>query len=191
MQTRPTILTHSGISFNLLQPDYDLIEVEDIAHALSNICRFTGHTRVFYSVAQHSYLASFCVPPEFALEALMHDATEAYVGDVSSPLKSQLHEYRNIEFWIDSAIRQRFNLPASQSPCVKHADLVMLATEKRDLMPAHTEEWALPANIEPLGPDPIQPMAPDMARWYFLDRFKQLTNSAIQPAIQPTKEHST
>jgi uncharacterized protein len=187
----PTILTHSGISFNLVEPNPDLIEIEDIAHALSHICRFTGHTRVFYSVAQHSYLASFCVPPEFALEALLHDATEAYVGDVSSPLKSQLHEYRNIEFWIDSAIRQRFNLPASQSPCVKHADLVMLATEKRDLMPAHTEEWAILANIQPFQTTAIKPMASEMARWYFLDRFKQLTNPAISPAIQPTTEHST
>lgn len=174
----PTILTHSGLTFNLLEPAPDLIEIEDIAHALSHICRFTGHTRVFYSVAEHSVRASLCVPPEFAMEALLHDAAEAYIGDVSSPLKAQLHEYRNIEFKLEQAIRQRFGLPPKQSPCIKQADLTMLATEKRDLMPAHQDDWALLHGITPL-PEPITtPLPPDIARWYFLDHFETLSNKA-------------
>jgi uncharacterized protein len=174
----PTILTHSGLTFNLLEPDPDLIEIEDIAHALSHICRFTGHTRVFYSVAEHSVRASQCVPPEFAMEALLHDAAEAYIGDVSSPLKAQLHEYRNIEFKLEQAIRQRFGLPPKQSPCIKQADLTMLATEKRDLMPAHLDDWALLHGITPLAEPITAPLPSHIARWYFLDHFQTLSNKA-------------
>lgn len=174
----PTILTHSGLTFNLLEPDPYLIEIEDIAHALSHICRFTGHTRVFYSVAEHSVRASQCVPPEFAMEALLHDAAEAYIGDVSSPLKAQLHEYRNIEFKLEQAIRQRFGLPAKHAPCVKQADLIMLATEKRDLMPAHQDDWALIHGITPLAEPITTPLPSNIARWYFLDHFQILTNKA-------------
>ncbi len=176
----PTILTHSGISFNLMEPDPDLIEIDDIAHALAYICRFTGHTRVFYSVAEHSVRTSLCacVPQEHALEALLHDAAEAYIGDVSSPLKAQLHEYRNIEFRLEQAIRQRFGLPPKHAPCVKQADLTMLATEKRDLMPMHADDWALLQNITPLAEAITAPLPAHIARWYFLDHFETLTNKA-------------
>jgi len=176
----PTILTHSGISFNLMNPDPDLIEIEDIAHALAHICRFTGHTRVFYSVAEHSVRTSLCdcIPKEHALEALLHDAAEAYIGDVSSPLKAQLHEYRNIEFRLDQAIRQRFGLPPQHAPCVKQADLTMLAIEKRDLMPASMDDWALITGITPIGEPIYDPLPPHIARWYFLDHFETLTNKA-------------
>ena len=172
----PTILTHSGISFNLLEPDPDLIEIEDIAHALSHLCRFTGHTKCFYSVAEHSVLVSLYVPPQFGLEALLHDAAEAYIGDVSSPLKAQLHEYRNIEFKLDQAIRKRFGLPPKQSPCIKQADLIMLATEKRDLMPAHLDDWALLQGITPLADTITTTLPADIARVYFLDHFETLSN---------------
>lgn len=138
---KSTILTHSGIEFDVCKPDPDLIEIEDIAHALSNICRFTGHTKHFYSVAQHSYLCATLVPKEHQLETLLHDAAEAYIGDVSSPLKAQLPGYQMIEFKLDQAIRQRFGLPAKKTPWVKEADLQMLAAEKAQLMPQFEEPW--------------------------------------------------
>lgn len=138
---KPTILTQCGLEFDLLNPDPDLIEIEDIAHALSHICRFTGHTKHFYSVAQHSYLCATLVPPEHQLETLLHDAAEAYIGDVSSPLKAQLPGYQMIEFKLDQAIRQRFGLPAKKTPWVKEADLQMLAAEKAQLMPKFEEPW--------------------------------------------------
>lgn len=170
----PTILTASGTCFNLLEPDPDLIEIEDIAHALSNLCRFTGHTRVFYSVAEHSVRASLCafVPAEHALEALLHDAAEAYIGDVSSPLKAQLHEYRNIEFGVEQAIRKRFGLPAKKTPCVKQADLTMLATEKRDLMSADGDDWPILRGIAPLAERISASLTPHLARWHFMDHFE-------------------
>lgn len=172
----PTILTHSGISFNLLNPDPDLIEIEDIAHALSHLCRFTGHTNRFYSVAEHSFRASLHVAPEFALEALLHDATEAYLGDVSSPLKALLREYRLIELQLDLVIRERFGLPLKQSPQVKQADLAMLATERTHLMPVTNEHWPLLDGIAPA--DPIEvPLTSVQAYNLFIYRFNTFQKS--------------
>lgn len=173
-----TILTHSGLYFNLLEPDPDLIEIEDIAHALSNLCRFTGHTNRFYSVAEHSVRAALHVPPEYALEALLHDATEAYLGDVSTPLKALLHQYRLIEFWLDGCIRQRFGLPAKHSPQVKQADLAMLATERLHLMPVGTERWPVLDGIAPASP--IQkPLSPTEACSLFLAHFHALQKAQV------------
>lgn len=166
----PIILTHSGLHFNLLAPDPDLIEIEDIAHALSHLCRFTGHTRQLYSVAEHSVRVSRLVPPAYRLEALLHDAAEAYIGDVSSPLKALLPAYRGIEHNIDQAIRARFGLPLAQTHCVKHADLVMLATERRDLMSSDDTPWEMLQDIKP-APFQIFPTISSYARQAFLQCF--------------------
>lgn len=167
---KSTILTHSGIEFDVCNPDPDLIEIEDIAHALSHICRFTGHTKHFYSVAQHSYLCATLVPPEHALEALLHDAAEAYIGDVSSPLKAQLPGYQVIEANLEQAIRQRFGLPAQKTPWVKEADLQMLAAEKAHLMPQFEEPWDILNGVA--VPDvTIENEAPGIACHLFLACF--------------------
>jgi 5'-deoxynucleotidase YfbR-like HD superfamily hydrolase len=81
------IQTLSGKRFDYINSTADDVDIEDIANALSNICRFAGHVPEFYSVAQHSVLCSQIVPPEFAFEALMHDAAEAYCQDIPQPLK--------------------------------------------------------------------------------------------------------
>jgi hypothetical protein len=175
----PTILTASGLTFNLLEPDPNLIEIEDIAHALSHICRFTGHTREFYSVAEHSIYVSNLVQPPHALAALLHDAAEAYIGDVSSPLKYLLPDYRAIEWKLEAAIRKRFGLPAVQHESIKHADLVMLATEKRDRLNHHDQDWELLQGIEvyPLPMNP--PLSPAHAREYFLGQFVMLGGATV------------
>jgi 5'-deoxynucleotidase YfbR-like HD superfamily hydrolase len=172
---QPIILTNSGIEFNLLHPDPDLIEIEDIAHALAHLCRFTGHTSKFYSVAEHSLRTSLCpcITPDLELEALLHDAAEAYVGDVSSPLKSLLPEYKAIENNIEQAIRLRFGLPAQQSPIVKNADLVMLATEKRDLLSNKEVKFEGIEYINELK-QKINPLHPILAKSFFIKRFKQI-----------------
>ncbi|QKX44275.1 hypothetical protein HPE42_20935 [Escherichia coli] len=82
------IQTLSGKKFDYLNSTTDDVEIEDIATALSHICRFSGHLPEFYSVAQHSVLCSQIVPPEFAFEALMHDAAEAYCRDIPAPPES-------------------------------------------------------------------------------------------------------
>ncbi len=127
------IQTLSGKQFDYLSATIDDIDIEDIAVALSNICRFSGHLPEFYSVAQHSVLCSQLVSPEFAFEALMHDAAEAYCRDIPAPLKALLPDYREIEKRTDQLIRFKFGLPLEEASVVKYADLTMLATERRDL----------------------------------------------------------
>ncbi|CAB3795624.1 metal-dependent phosphohydrolase [Pararobbsia alpina] len=182
---KPTILTASGKYFDFANPALDSIDIEDIATALSRICRFTGHTTQFYSVAQHSVHVSYAVPPEYGLQGLLHDAAEAYLGDVSSPLKQLLPEYKVIEERVERVICKRFGLPFPLHPSIKEADLRMLVTERRDLMPQPYERqrvvdavaWSWTAAIEPLDAT-ISARTPGSAELLFLARFKELTAPA-------------
>lgn len=168
------IQTTSGRYVNLSQPEIGSIDIGDIATALSQICRFTGHTKTFYSVAQHSVYASRMVAPEFALEALMHDAHEAYVGDVSAPLKSLLPDYRLVEKRIDAIVRQRFNLLPAMPSEVHEVDMVLLATERRDVLGDTGDDWPCLRDVEP-STVTIKSWSPHLAMYHFLERFAELT----------------
>lgn len=171
----PDILTAAGRYFDFTRPEDCNFDVDEIAHALSHICRFTGHTRVFYSVAQHSVHVSHLVPPEHALAGLLHDAAEAFVGDVASPLKQLLPEYKAIERRVEAAVLKRFLLPPKLPDCVKKADLVMLATEQRDLMPRH-DEWEVIRGVTRML-KPIIPWSPELARARFLERYEEILHT--------------
>lgn len=179
----PAILTSSGRYFDFMSPDPESIVIEDIGTALSRICRFTGHTKQFYSVAQHSVLVSYLVPSQYALQGLLHDASEAYLGDVSSPLKQLLPDYKAIEKRVESAILARFGLPFPLHPSIKEADLRALVTERRDLMPEPIQRyrvtdavaWSWTDGVEVTAAVPLPVFNPEIARAMFLARFNELT----------------
>jgi len=209
------ILTNSARAFDLLNPRAENVITTDLAHALSMVCRFNGHCGHHYSVAQHSLLVAYIIEqeggtPEQQLAGLLHDGTEAYISDLTRPLKLLLieaarqreiawmnligqvsaqrhaaylaaaairiltteeHEgvsllldtYHQIEQRIWLAICERFDLEPELPACVKKADMVALATEKRALLPEHPSEWeclqghaALPLRIAKLSPEVVR-----------------------------------
>lgn len=172
----------SGNYFRFDDPDGSPFGIEDIAHALAHLCRFTGHTKTFYSVAQHCVLVSHLVPPGDALQGLLHDGAEAFLGDVASPLKALLPDYRAIERRVERAVFRRFGLPETLPGTVRRADQVALATERRDLMvtgSAHDRHWARVAGT-PAHAQRIQPWSSAAARAAFLDRFEAVSGRVVR-----------
>lgn len=175
----PTIQTYTGLEFDVARPDPALIRIEDIAHALSCMPRFAGHTRWFYSVAQHSVHVSRLAPPHLAKAALLHDAAEAYILDMPTPIKLVLPEYRELEYRIMRAVGCAFHLgpapgyqfaPVWAADEIKRADMVALATEKRDLM-RNASWWSVP--VEP-DEARIVPLLPQQAEQLFLARWAEV-----------------
>lgn len=169
---KPQIQMHSGKYFDFLEPEKSDFTITDIAWALSNICRYTGHCGQFYSVAEHSVRVSRIVPREHALAGLLHDAAEAFIGDVSSPLKQMLPDYRALEQRIERAVLGRFGITELHH-CIKEADLRMLLAEKRDLMPICNESWAIPGIVA--DRTPIHPWGSHPSYIAFLDTFNALS----------------
>lgn len=148
--------------------------IEDIAHALSQQCRFAGHTRVFYSTAQHSVLVARSCEPRDALWGLLHDASEAYLSDIVRPLKHSpwLDGYRELEAGTQRAICRAFGLPLEQPASVTAADRTVCAVELRDLVNLPTDY-----TLRAPGPDVvarIEPASSSLAELLFLAAFDEL-----------------
>lgn len=167
------INTFSGKKLYPLNPDPKDICIKDIAHALSMCCRFTGHVKYFSSVAYHSVLVSLFCNPEDALIGLMHDASEYALTDISSPIKNSgcFEEYKKFEKNLQNIIYQKFCGTTIEPQSVKDADLSVLYTEARDLLPNINPDWHF--KKEPL-PIKIVSMSPEEAEKLFLNRFKEL-----------------
>ena len=168
------LLTSTGRHFDLVDPQPDMVNILDIAQGLANECRYVGQCRAFYSVAQHCVLASEIVEAEHALEALLHDASEAYLKDIPRPLKQLLPDYRAIERRVDAVIRAAFNLPSAQSDAVKQTDIILLATERRDLMPNDPTDWPVLYGVTPLDRS-IRAIPPRVAEARFQRRLLEIT----------------
>lgn len=127
--------SNSGLIVDLLNPTADMISIVDIASALSKICRFGGHSNDFYSVAQHSVIVANMAPAYLCKEALLHDAAEAYLGDVIKPLKIILGDnYKQLEDRFMEAVIEKFSLSRERLAEVKAYDLEALTVEDEYFM---------------------------------------------------------
>jgi 5'-deoxynucleotidase YfbR-like HD superfamily hydrolase len=175
----PFLQTVSGRRVNPFDPEPDQLDAGDIGRALANTCRFGGHSRVFYSVAQHSVIVSELVEqrggdPEEVFAALMHDATEAYLGDMPHPIKHRSAlgaAFKAAEDHLERAIRERFGIRADV-PEIKRADRALLATERRAFS---AEDWHWPEldGVEPLDLE-LEAWSPDEAERAFARRYAEL-----------------
>ena len=170
--------TYLGRAIYAQDPRPDEIEIEDIAHALAHQCRFAGHVRAFYSVAEHCVRASYQAPPGLEKAALFHDAPEAYIGDLVRPLKATEFgkAYLVVEAKLAKAIGEKFGVVIDPLPAeIEEVDRRMLVTEKRDLLAPPPKEWtyAQGHNAKPYAVV-IEPWGPIEAKMRFLTRYREL-----------------
>jgi uncharacterized protein len=175
----PYLQTVSGRWVNPFDPDPEQLDAGDIARALANQCRFGGHSRVFYSVAQHSVIVSELVEQrggdaEDVFAALMHDASEAYLGDMPHPIKHRSPlgaAFKAAEDHLEAALRERFRIKADV-PEIKRADRALLAPERRAFS---AEDWHWPEleGVEPLELE-LTALAPEAAARAFAERYAEL-----------------
>lgn len=163
--------TASGRMFWPLDPRADEVFIEDIAHALANLCRFAGHCKHFYSVAQHSVYVSHQVPPQFALDGLLHDGGEAYCIDMPRPLKRYIAGYQAVETRVQRAVAERFGLSRDMPECVHAADNAVLLAEKEQIMLPSPAPWSVPGEAAKVE---IVKWTPAQARVMFLRRYHAL-----------------
>lgn len=165
------IQTRTGRKFYPLKPKHEDINIEDIAWSLSNICRYNGHCK-FYSVAEHSIYASQYLPSKYALEGLMHDAAEAYIGDITTPIKQLLPDVKKIEHGILKCIAEKFKFEYPFHKAIKKVDLGLLATEASQIMNPQVETW--PQLTEPPFDLRIKCVRPANAFSIFMRRYETL-----------------
>jgi hypothetical protein len=135
--SQATIVTASGLYFDILEPTLDMVCIDDIAHALSQMNRFTGHARFPYPVSQHSRLGSYLVPMKYAMRFLIHDSSESVLGDMNRPLKHFTPagtEYRKVEATIQALMYNKFGLAAEDPEIIHEIDNQMLYAEKAQIM---------------------------------------------------------
>jgi hypothetical protein len=172
--------TFTGRRFYPADPKSEDVDIIDIAQALGHMTRYNGHCR-FYSVAEHSVAVSRLVPEKDALWGLMHDASEAYIADVISPVKRILgrqNDYFKLEDGIMKVVTDYLGLPSEMPESVKYADAQICVLEKRVLHP-RSQAWDLPY------PEPtnvrIRSLPPEKAVPFFLMRYAYLTGANFGP----------
>lgn len=174
----------SGAKMNYNKPEESDVTLDDLASALSNICRFSGHLPCFYSVAQHLVNTSRIVPVDCAFDALMHDTAEAFTNDLPTPLKWSLPIFKDLEVRIEAAMAKRFGFNYPYPPEVKVADTQMLLLEKK-YVKLDYRDWPNYRDIEfehLAHLVDLKPWQPVRAKREFLERFEELNNGRYQKA---------
>lgn len=172
--------TFTGKQFYPADPHSDDYDINDVAHALSQLCRYGGHTSRFYSVAEHSILMSEVAEELFGLEgayeALMHDGSEAYLPDIPKPVKNSFPAIDKAAQAIEKDFNRFFCIPFPMSPEIKDIDTRIVVDEKQALMNTHGNvKWHKYNDVWPLGVD-IRCLSPVEAEAIFLKRFRRLVN---------------
>ncbi|KKN56258.1 hypothetical protein LCGC14_0574030 [marine sediment metagenome] len=181
------IATFTGKSFDLLNPEPEMVCIEDIARSLAYQCRYTGHTRKFYSVAQHCALMAMNEDlPGDPMVKLLHDAAETYIGDIAKPWKNLLFvgnfgaphlpavPVKVFEAKIQDVIGLALGVALSHSAEVKESDIRMMATEVRDLMPVMPPGFVWGVDVSNPVEETIIPWLPDASEQIFLAVYQML-----------------
>jgi len=169
------VQTYKRKQFWPLDPRSEDVDIEDIAHSLSLICRFNGHCNVFYSVAQHSVIVSHVVRPSESMVGLLHDGAEAYLGDIVRPVKRFLLGIKEIERELERVIFQHFGITTYDKGEVSRADNLVLFTEMRDMMYEPPAVWRESEKYIPfLLRERIIALEPKESERLFLERYGML-----------------
>lgn len=180
----------SGGTFNYNRPQDSNVTIDDIASALSNVCRFSGHLPRFYSVAQHLVNTSKIVPEHLAFDALMHDTAEAFTNDLPTPLKWAFPIFKELETNIEAAMAKKFGFNFPYDPAVKQADTEMLILEKI-YVKGDNSVWP---NYEGVKVDHLVHLVdldswqPRRAKREFLERFEELKNVKEIARVEPLRQ---
>lgn len=166
-RTQSSILLHSGKYLDILDPQIDSIDIEDIARGLSRQARFGGHSKVMYTVAQHSIECSLMVAQKYRLEALLHDASEAYLGDIPTPYKKYMPDYLKFEFKLMETIGKKYGFSWPVSDDVEHVDRYMFQLE--------WNQYSVGDKIPDVPTDSFKLMSIEQAEIEFLKYFKLYT----------------
>ncbi|KKN66001.1 hypothetical protein LCGC14_0475930 [marine sediment metagenome] len=180
------IRTYTGKRFNVFEPTPEVIDIRDIAHALSNTCRFGGHLTEFFSVAEHCTNTASLLDKELAIYGLLHDAGEAYLTDIPTPIKHRLPNIIALERGILSCIAERFGLVEEKFYCreLKKVDWYLCVREAKKLLPQGVEGWegCSEFGLENIGDFKMvftNAFAPTVAEHLFLQLFQELTHEKV------------
>lgn len=173
-----TVGLMSGPRLDIFRPDPLLLQIDQIANSLGNLCRFGGQVWHFYSVAEHcchvSSLFDLKTQPELALAGLLHDAAEAYLGDVITPIKNLLPEYQQVEAEFHSVIFKKYGLTMGHMEKIIWADKAAVVIEARQLT---SGEWTEGLYVNPEHWFKVESWNPDFAKARYLERYWEIINT--------------
>jgi hypothetical protein len=179
----PWIETVSGKKFHFLNPTPDEIDIKDIAYALANQCRFNGHVP-YFSVAEHSVAVAARLVPKLQLAGLLHDAAEAYLSDIPSPIKQWLPDYKAMEAVVQNAVWTKFGITLTDEDAksIKEADKDATSTEAYYLLRSKGRDWNS-VLFTPNKKYRPRSLPPSEAVQMFLHWYHELTNSTVESQL--------